>query len=575
MPSIAELLLAQGAQAAETRRRLGEISGQMWGNIGNTIAQIPGQMQQQQQAAQTTQLRGLQLDQAQREAKSVNAFQTAMSDPNNYKPDGSIDEDKIGSYLRGHDIGAYEHYVDLSSKQAQAKLNYTKTLQEIQASQTTQEEKQRQTALAQQEQLGRYAYAGQQMIAQKPDDLVHARDTTLALAAHAVGDRLVNPDQAKQFIMQTAQSSPEQLSQTLGGYVPPDLKAKFDAEAATTSKTKAEAAKLQAEATGTLPPNPAQAERIRHDKEMERISGLTQGREAARDAETQRHNRATEAANNPLAALGAGNGGPAAGPAPPAGQGQGLTGDAFLKTLPPSVANEVKAYAEGRRPFPAGFALKAPYFQSLIQMVGQYDPTFDAVNYNARSKTRNDFTSGKSSQTINALNTVTQHLNRLSDSADALSNSWSPVYNTVANFVSKQSGNKQVTQFETDKKAVVDELTRAWRQAGGSEGDIKSWSSVLDAANSPTQLHGAIAEMGHLLEGKLSALQSQYQQGMGTTDTTGMQVVTPEARSTLSKLEARAGGGPAQELSVKAPNGKTYTFKSQADLDAFKKAAGL
>ena len=73
---------------------------------------------------------------------------------------------------------------------------------------------------------------------------------------------------------------------------------------------------------------------------------------------------------------------------------------AYLASLPAPVASEVKAYAEGRRPFPTGFALKAPYFQSLIQMVGQYDPTFDAVNYNARSKTRNDFTSGASSKTM-------------------------------------------------------------------------------------------------------------------------------------------------------------------------------
>jgi hypothetical protein len=282
----------------------------------------------------------------------------------------------------------------------------------------------------------------------------------------------------------------------------------------------------------------ARNETARHNAEMERISKLTEGREAARDAEIARHNREQERANDPLAAL---TGGGAQTPTS-ATAAEGPHGEDFLKTLPPSVASEVKAYAEGRRPFPAGFALKSPYFQSMIQMVGQYDPTFDAVNYNARSKTRNDFTSGTSAKTINALNTVTQHLNRLSDSADALNNTWSPAYNTIANVLSKQSGSKQVTQFETDKKAVVDELTRAWRQAGGSEGDIKSWSAVLDAANSPTQLHGAIAEMGHLLEGKLSALEAQYQQGMGTTDTTGMKVVTPESRAVLSKLEQRAGG---------------------------------
>src|SRR5258708_131799 len=107
MPSIAELLLAQGAQAAATRQRLGGIQGQMYGNIGNTIAQIPGQIQQAKQNEQTTQMRGLQLQQAQREDKSIKAFESAMSDPTNYRSDGSIDEDKIGSSLRSKDVGAY------------------------------------------------------------------------------------------------------------------------------------------------------------------------------------------------------------------------------------------------------------------------------------------------------------------------------------------------------------------------------------------------------------------------------------------------------------------------------------
>jgi hypothetical protein len=220
-----------------------------------------------------------------------------------------------------------------------------------------------------------------------------------------------------------------------------------------------------------------------------------------------------------------------------------LTGDAFLKTLPGNVATEVKAYAEGRRPFPAGFALKSPYFQSLIQMVGQYDPTFDAVNYNARAKTRQDFTSGKSAQTINALNTVAQHLDRLSTSADALNNTFSPAYNTLANFLSRHTGKAVVTNFETDKKAVVDELTRAWRQAGGSEQDVKAWASVLDASNSPAQLHGAIGEMGQLLEGKLSALEAQAQQGLGIAP--DIQVIKPEARAVLGRLEKKASNPTA------------------------------
>lgn len=225
--------------------------------------------------------------------------------------------------------------------------------------------------------------------------------------------------------------------------------------------------------------------------------------------------------------------------------------------------------------FPGGFALKSPYWQSMISLVGQYDPSFDAVNYTARSKTRNDFTSGKSAQTINALNTVTQHLGKLSDSTEALNNSTLPIYNSVANLLSKAGGNPAVTNFEADKKAVTDELTRAWRGAGGSEQDIKSWSRVLDASESPQQLHGAIREIGGLLEGKLSALENQYTQGMGHAPE--IPVITPEARRTLTTLEQRAGGAPGSsgKVIVTAPDGSRHPFDTQAQADAFKRLAGI
>lgn len=300
----------------------------------------------------------------------------------------------------------------------------------------------------------------------------------------------------------------------------------------------------------------AQAELARHNQELERIQSLQVGRESAANAETARHNKAMEQANNPLGALLQGGGqatpehGAAAQPANP-------TGDAVLATVPPQIASTVKALAEGRMAFPAGFALKSPYWQSMIALVGQYDPTFDAVNYNSRSKTRADFTSGAAAKNINALNTVAQHMNILSDSADALSNTWSPAYNTIANFVSKQSGSPVVTNFETAKKAVVDELTRVWRQSGGSAADIAERSKVLDAANSPAQLHGAISQMGQLIEGKLSALESQYKQGMGTSEA-GVNVITSAARAVLDKLEQRSGGSQpaAVEQWERGPDGK-------------------
>jgi hypothetical protein len=216
-------------------------------------------------------------------------------------------------------------------------------------------------------------------------------------------------------------------------------------------------------------------------------------------------------------------------------------GDDFLKALPESLAAQVKGLASGSIPFPSSFALKSPYWQGMISLVTQYDPSFDAVNYGARAKTRNAFTAGKEAQQANALNTVIGHLGQLSDAADSLNNTSIPIYNRVANFAARETGDPRINQFEITRKAVVDELTRVYRGTGGSEKDIQTWTQQINAASSPEQLHGAIAQVSGLLESKIQALTDQYQKGMGTT-AQGLQLLTPHARDALDKMEQRAGG---------------------------------
>lgn len=240
-----------------------------------------------------------------------------------------------------------------------------------------------------------------------------------------------------------------------------------------------------------------------------------------------------------------------------------LHGADFLKTLPQGLAAQVKAYAEGRQPLPAGFALKTPYFQTLMRYITQYDPSFDAVNFNARSKTRNDFTSGKSAQSINALNTVIGHLQTLSDSADALNNGNYPTLNSIENTFLNATGDPRIKQFDTTKKAVVDELTRVWRGSGGSEGDIKTWSDQINSANSPAQLHTVIGQLGELLQSKINSLAETYKQGMGTTGQP-IQFVTPKSASTLRTLEERAGKTTPQASPQASPSFSQDQLRAEA-----------
>lgn len=217
-------------------------------------------------------------------------------------------------------------------------------------------------------------------------------------------------------------------------------------------------------------------------------------------------------------------------------------GDTYLATLPPNQQAMIKSLAEGRQPWPSSFALRTPYWADLVNKVLQYDPSLDLaqINNNARSKVRSDFTSGKSAQQVNAINTTIGHIADLKALGDQLGNSSMDWVNAAMNLVTPggtQRG-QTINSFNLAKQAVASELTRVYRQAGGSEKDIQEWQASINAAKSPGELQSAWKTIGNLLESKLNALQEQYKQGMGISD---IQMVSPKARVALNALEGISG----------------------------------
>lgn len=225
------------------------------------------------------------------------------------------------------------------------------------------------------------------------------------------------------------------------------------------------------------------------------------------------------------------------------------TGDAYLQTLPKQMADQVKALAEGRMSFPGGFALKSPYWQQMVQMVSQYDPTFDAVNYNARAAVRKAFTSGNEAKSLNAANTVMGHMDEFEKAATALNNTDFPwvnkAYNTVVGGMSPDL-KARLNRFNITKQAVVSELERAYRGTGGSQADIESWKQSLNDADSPEAIRASIQQGVKLLGSKIEALGEQYSKGMGTTKA-GLELLTPKAKATYERLSGEGLPGQTSE----------------------------
>jgi len=218
--------------------------------------------------------------------------------------------------------------------------------------------------------------------------------------------------------------------------------------------------------------------------------------------------------------------GPVAGAGSSASGDPTLTGDAYLASVPVHERAKIKAIAEGRVAAPRP---GTRFGEAILSKVAQYDPTFDAANSQSRLRTRVDFTSGKSSQAVNALNTAMGHLLHLDTQAKNLGNfSTLPgLLNPIYNKGRQMGGDTKLPAFQQTKQAASSEMRKVFAgSAGGNLKELEEWQSSLDSSQSYEQLHAAIRNGVELMGSRLNALQDQYQTGMGRSDQP-MQLIKP------------------------------------------------
>lgn len=143
------------------------------------------------------------------------------------------------------------------------------------------------------------------------------------------------------------------------------------------------------------------------------------------------------------------------------------------------------------------------------------DPDWDETEYNSRFKMRQDFTSGKTSQNLVALNTAVQHLDRLAGNAAALGNSNNQYYNSVKNwYLTKLKGSGKPGKVTEDANAVAGELSNIFKATGATDDEIQSWKKEIHPDMSPEQFDTFVGEGLHLMAGRVSALRDKWETGM-------------------------------------------------------------
>lgn len=191
--------------------------------------------------------------------------------------------------------------------------------------------------------------------------------------------------------------------------------------------------------------------------------------------------------------------------------------------------------------------------ESFMKSLSAKYPEYYQAQFGVEKKVQEEFTSGDAAKNLTAFNTAIEHANQLKQAADALDNGDARGLNKIGNTLGYQFGSDKTTNFGVIKSALSGEISKVFKGGQATDAEIKDVQQPFDAANSPAQLKGAIDNAVRLMNSKRDALKQQYQSG----------------------AQGKPNFGNSGGLSVQAPNGKTYTFKDQASLDNFKKAAGI
>lgn len=212
----------------------------------------------------------------------------------------------------------------------------------------------------------------------------------------------------------------------------------------------------------------------------------------------------------------------------------------YLKTLPKGTANLVTGLVNYDVPITA-LSSRTGERRTMIEHAQQVDPNFSVPKYNLRYELKKDFTKGKTSDNIVALDQALNHMGTVRDLALAVKTSGinSTDVNGIVNNIRNRTGDPSINNYETAVQAMSNELMRVFRQVNASEQETKEWETRFAAAKTPEQKIGVLQVGAKLLSGRVNAINQKWNNGMETTGGYP-NILSPAARGVLDSLGGRS-----------------------------------
>lgn len=270
------------------------------------------------------------------------------------------------------------------------------------------------------------------------------------------------------------------------------------------------------------------------------------------EAETERHNQATESIDAFKAGMGAGSNAGGIGNGITSAQmsasggvdpvSQKMTYDQISQTYGPMTAVAVQGLVDYSR-LPSDWkpgASKGMTRDQAVTLAQMLDPTYTEAGAPARQaymKSLASVSAGSIGAGVNAANKSINHLTSFVTSIGTLGNGISSNINAFDNALTlNQTQRQNITATQTEGLGVASELAKFFKGTGASDQtEVDAWKAKLSSNASPADVKGLVQGAVNLLSGQLDTLSQQYQSTMGKAPESNF--LNPSAMANLSALK--------------------------------------
>jgi hypothetical protein len=211
----------------------------------------------------------------------------------------------------------------------------------------------------------------------------------------------------------------------------------------------------------------------------------------------------------------------------------GLTGDAFIKSLPPGRANVLKAFGGGTLVLSPGIFRSEKALPLVTDLYTAY-PDLDETKAISYAKLRTNFTSGKEAAGLNGINTSLHHINLMDQNLNKATAGYT---GTVEQFFGANPAGRAVAD---DAAALAAELGKLYTGGVIAQAEAEKWQEKLDPkgfGQTVGKLRTNLKEFTKLLGGKIEAYQDQWDDGVPSAFISApKRIAAPESIQTYKRL---------------------------------------